>query len=285
MSALQNEALEKCCFSLSGGKWRKQLDYDDGKGNTYTLFQVNGKVGWSVDIENEGQINTESAGRLRNDPIYKIIEAELKAVDDMAEKLKEDNKSQIDNEETHNCVKQPPEPKNTTETWSVPSNKQRSPEKINYDDGLVAETLPAPMGMSGIVRPAVSAQQALAAWKEFQELKKYIIEPSDIQMINGKNHVKKSGWRKFATFYNLTDKIVEETRQDLGNGAFSWKIKVVCRAPNGRETEGVAICVSTEKKFAHPEHDVYTTCHTRAKNRCISDMIAAGEVSAEEMEA
>ncbi len=62
-------------------------------------------------------------------------------------------------------------------------------------------------------------------------------------------------------------------------------MKVVCTAPNGRQTEGVAICTSTEKKFAHPEHDVYTTCHTRAKNRAISDMIAAGEVSAEEMEA
>lgn len=173
-----------------------------------------------------------------------------------------------------------------TEKWSKPAPKKQ-PEQIPYDDGLEPALLPA-ITEIGIVRPAVTARQALAAWNEFQELKKYIIVSSDIQLINNKNHIKKSGWRKFATFYNLTDKIVEETRserEDLGKGAFQWKIKVLCTAPNGRQVEGVAICTSVEKKFAHPEHDVYTTCHTRSKNRAISDMIAAGEVSAEEMEA
>ena len=145
--------------------------------------------------------------------------------------------------------------------------------------------LPAPAGIGGIVRPAVSAAEALAAWREFQELKHAILSKSDVKKIQGKDFVVKSGWRKFATFYNLTDVIVDEQRQDLTNGEFLWKMKVVCTAPNGRKTEGVAICTSTEKKFSHPEHDVYTTCHTRAKNRAISDMIAAGEVSAEEMEA
>lgn len=145
-------------------------------------------------------------------------------------------------------------------------------------------TLPAPVGIGGIVRPAVSAQQALAAWREFQDLKKFIIEPSDIQVIQGKNFVKKSGWRKFATFYNLTDLIVEEKQVQMENGGYYWKIKVMCTAPNGRQTEGVGICSSTEKKFAHPEHDIYATAHTRSKNRAISDMIAAGDVSAEEVE-
>jgi hypothetical protein len=136
---------------------------------------------------------------------------------------------------------------------------------------------------SDIVRPAIDAQGALAVWKEFQDLKKLILEQSDIQVIQGKNFVKKSGWRKFATFYNLTDRIVEETRIQNDDRSFIWKIKVECKAPNGRVSEGVAMCSSAEKSGTRIEHDVYATAHTRAKNRAISDMVAAGEVSAEEM--
>jgi len=143
--------------------------------------------------------------------------------------------------------------------------------------------LPPAQGIGGIVRPAVSAREALAAWKEFQALKKMILEKSDLQRIGNKDFIKKSGWRKFATFYNLTDRITEETQVKSGSGYY-WKIKVVCIAPNGRTVEGVGICSSTERKFSHPEHDIYATAHTRAKNRATSDMIAAGEVSAEEVQ-
>ena len=144
-------------------------------------------------------------------------------------------------------------------------------------------TLPAVVGI-GIVRPAVSAMEAVAAWKEFQALKKAVLDPSDLHRIKDKDFIKKSGWRKFATFYNLTDKIVEEEKMQIDNTEYIWKIKVICTAANGRETEGVAMCSSKEKSGPRQMHDTYTTCHTRAKNRAISDMIAAGEVSAEEME-
>ena len=137
---------------------------------------------------------------------------------------------------------------------------------------------------SDIVRPAVSAQQAIAAWNEFQDLKRAILQPSDIKKIQGKDFMVKSAWRKFATFFNLNDKIVEEaqTPHSDGNG-WTWKIKVECMAPNGRITEGVGMCSTSERTFAHLEHDTYATAHTRAKNRAISDMVAAGEVSAEEV--
>ena len=135
-----------------------------------------------------------------------------------------------------------------------------------------------------IVRPAVSAQQAIAAWNEFQDLKKAILQPSDIKKIQGKDFMVKSAWRKFATFFNLNDKIVEETQTPHADGnGWTWKVKVECVAPNGRITEGVGMCSTSERTFAHLEHDTYATAHTRAKNRAISDMVAAGEVSAEEV--
>ena len=172
-------------------------------------------------------------------------------------------------------------------TWNEGGFNKMKSETQHIQDAVFEDVepanLPAPIGIRGIVRPAVSASEALAAWKEFQALKHCIIEKSDIQTIQGKPFIKKSGWRKFATFYNLTDKIVEETQIPIEKGGFYWKIKVVCTAPNGRQTEGVGMCSSLEKSGARQLHDVYTTAHTRSKNRAISDMIAAGEVSAEEM--
>ena len=38
------------------------------------------------------------------------------------------------------------------------------------------------------------------------------------------------------------------------------------------------------QRFSNPENDVRGTAHTRAKNRAISDLIGAGEVSAEEID-
>ena len=173
-------------------------------------------------------------------------------------------------------------------TPEQPDDAQTKPEPVPDEPTTHIDT---PTGAlvplsttSDIVRPVVSATQAIAAWKEFQDLQKAILEPSDIQRIQGKDFKKKSAWRKFATFFNLNDKIVEETQTPHQDGqGWTWKIKVICTAPNGRFTEGVGICSTSERTFAHLEHDTYATAHTRAKNRAISDMVAAGEVSAEEV--
>ena len=203
------------------------------------------RTAWSVDVLlKNGGVNTMPADAVKDEETIAKIKAELKALD--------------------NAI-----------------HGETTEEDVEFVDAELV-TLPAPVGVGGIVRPAVTAKEALAAWREFQQLKNSILSKSDLQSIGGKDFVKKSGWRKFATFYNLTDRIVEEKKEQV-DGGFQWKIKVICIAPNGRETEGVGICSSTERKFAHPEHDVYATAHTRSKNRAISDMIAAGEVSAEEL--
>jgi len=161
-----------------------------------------------------------------------------------------------------------------------PTEEWYQPEPIK-SVSVVEKT---PQSITGIVRPAVTAGEAATAWNEYIEMRKVILHQSDFQKIQDKDFIKKSGWRKFATFYNLTDTIEEEKRIKCNDGSFIWKIKVICTAPNGRQTEGVSMCSSKEKSGARIEHDVYSTAHTRAKNRAISDMIAAGEVSAEEVQ-
>ena len=135
-----------------------------------------------------------------------------------------------------------------------------------------------------VVRPLVTTEQAVEQWRLFEELKQSLLTDDDYATIQGKPYVKKSGFRKIAVFFGLSDSIISEDRVDRENGTFFWRIKVESRAPNGRTSVGVGICDSQERNFSHIEHDVYATAHTRAKNRAISDMVAGGLVSAEEMD-
>ena len=133
------------------------------------------------------------------------------------------------------------------------------------------------------VQPLFTPEQAAEALRKFERLKKEVLVRDDYQTIAGKQYIKKSGFRRIALCFNLSDKIVEQERTDREDGTFTWRIIVEARADNGRISSGVAICDSAERNFAHIEHDVYATAHTRAKNRAISDMVAGGIVSAEEM--
>ncbi len=135
------------------------------------------------------------------------------------------------------------------------------------------------------VKPLVTPEQAAEEWRAFEELKRRILKKDDYQPIGGKFFPKRSAFRKIAVYFGISDRIIEQERVDRDDGSFMWRIVVEARAPNGRVSTGVGICDSRERNFAHVEHDVYATAHTRAKNRAISDMVAGGVVSAEELDA
>jgi len=133
------------------------------------------------------------------------------------------------------------------------------------------------------VRPLLSPQAAAEAWNTFEELKKRLLKDADYQLISGRRAICKSGFRKLSVVFDISDRIIEQERTERPDDSFYWRIVVEVQAPNGRTCSGVGICDSREQKRAHVEHDVYATCHTRAKNRAISDMVAGGVVSAEEI--
>jgi hypothetical protein len=146
------------------------------------------------------------------------------------------------------------------------------------------ETMPAPAMM--LIEPAAEIEELRKHWQKIQELKKSILDKTDIAEIQGRTFVKRSGWRKMASAFAISDRILSKQLEDLGNGDFLWRIEVEAyHLKSGRSMTGVAVCSSTERKFAHPEHDVFAICFTRAANRAISDLIGLGEVSAEEIEA
>lgn len=152
----------------------------------------------------------------------------------------------------------------------------------------------------------VDVDAAEAFMKNYQDLVKALLDVEEDYQ-DGKK--KKSAWRKLATAFNISDEIVNEQLifDDVDGQIVTARYKVKAILPNGRSTIGVGVCsiydkiryTATKKydadtetpsnfelrgRFSNAEHDVPSTAHTRAKNRAISDLIGAGETSAEELE-
>lgn len=66
-----------------------------------------------------------------------------------------------------------------------------------------------------IVRPAVTVEEAIEAWKQYKELRRQIIEPSDVQRIGDREFLKKSYWRKLEKFFNLRVQLMEQSERSL----------------------------------------------------------------------
>lgn len=178
---------------------------------------------------------------------------------------------------------------------------------------MTSELAPRPIeGEYRIVRPLVSKEAALEAWTEYQELTRAILRASDFQTFREGGRegrfVKKSGWRRLATHYGISIELVDERlghehdakvcarvrfpdqmreERDCGCPVVFARYVVRAVAPNGRAVTAIGLCSTGEKnrRFVRQDHDIATTAYTRAANRAISDMIGAGEISAEEVRA
>lgn len=133
-----------------------------------------------------------------------------------------------------------------------------------------------------IVMPAVSTQKALEAWKAYEDLKAKVVTKNDVLQIQGKDFLKKSYWRKIATFFNLSLELISEDRQQNGS-FFNYRATYRAIAPNGRFVYGDGACSSDEKGLIKSEHNTRAIAHTRAFNRAVSNLVGGGEVSAEEV--
>ena len=138
----------------------------------------------------------------------------------------------------------------------------------------------------------------------YQELVEALLDKSDYQPSRTqdgiKNSKKKSAWRKLATAFNISDDVIEkEIIHDECHRIISARYEVKATLPNGRHGVGTGSASIYDKitkkdtveptpfelrqRFTNAEHDITSTAHTRAKSRAISDLIGAGEVSAEEL--
>jgi len=135
-----------------------------------------------------------------------------------------------------------------------------------------------------IVAPQLSVEEFKAYWEKFQQLKLQIIEKEDLVNIQGRDFVKKSGWRKLATLFNISTEILQQdVKYDVDGYVVCVITMVRATAPNGRFADGIGVCHYRERNFAHRNHDIISVSATRATNRAISDLVGCAEVSAEEV--
>ena len=146
---------------------------------------------------------------------------------------------------------------------------------------------PVPMEDNTAAISTVNVDQALAEWNAYQEITEKMLDETDYQVIKEKKYKKKSAWRKYARAFNINTEIISEDIVKTEKTGAVKEATFVVRAtlPNGRYADGWGNCSRGERGFAHPNHDIPATAMTRAQNRAIADLIGAGEVTADEIQA
>lgn len=129
---------------------------------------------------------------------------------------------------------------------------------------------------------AFQRQQALAA--AYDHACRSLIGPNDVQQEGGRTFKCKSAWRKLGRHFNISTEVLRSEREWLKDD-FLATVTVRAVAPWGQYTDAVGACCTDEESGRRTitVADAIATAETRATNRAISNLIAMGEVSAEEM--
>lgn len=129
---------------------------------------------------------------------------------------------------------------------------------------------------------ALRTQQQLAA--AYDKACTALIGPNDVQMDGNRSFKKKSAWRKLARHFGISTAVSGITKEDM-NGIFVATVTVRASGPWGQSAEAVGACGTDEAtgRRVITIADAIATAETRSTNRAISNLIAMGEVSAEEI--
>ena len=158
------------------------------------------------------------------------------------------------------------------------------------EERAIATTGPAGGSIVRILRPIAGVAEAVDAWNDYQKLCQALLTDEDYQGIQNKRFKKKSAWRKLGNVFGIsvvpTDKtLLRADPNDPTTPVVFAEFTVQATAPNGRTMGGWGACsIHEDRNFSKPDHDIPATAMTRAVNRAISDLVGAGEVSAEEVE-
>ncbi|GBD04338.1 hypothetical protein HRbin19_01651 [bacterium HR19] len=106
----------------------------------------------------------------------------------------------------------------------------------------------------------------------FQEIKKSVLKPEDVEMKNGREHIRFSGWLKLKTSLSLSSEIKLSERLETekeGKKVVIWRYIIRVSSKDGvfSEAEGVA---GTDEFDGKSENFISYTAYTRALGRAVS---------------
>jgi hypothetical protein len=137
---------------------------------------------------------------------------------------------------------------------------------------------------AAVGQAALSDQRRLA--QAFDEAVTALLKPEDVQAIEGRSFIKRSGWTRLARCFNVDVRIVSHAVQHSADGHIEATVICEAQAPWGQLSQEIGACSSRERRFARDRnvHAIVATASTRARNRCVANLIGAGAVSAEEID-
>ena len=193
----------------------------------------------------------------------------------------------------------PERPKEQEQTQ--PEEETKMKENTTDQQTAVQTTEP----QRGFLTAAVSLDDAIAAFDLYGKAKTRLLNDSDVLYIgtNGKPvhkdvegatpYIKKSGWRKMARFFGLSVDILGKekiwTEDAAGEKYYIWAYQIKVSHQCGAYVLAEGVCSSRDKFFTKggkvtaDETNVMLKAQTVGINRGISDLLGAGEVSAEEV--
>jgi hypothetical protein len=140
--------------------------------------------------------------------------------------------------------------------------------------------------LSGLLsQQGFKQQHALA--QVYDQVCLNLLGPNDVQKAQGREFKKKSAWRKLGRYFGISVECdpAESRFIPLQDGEWVAIAKARATAPWGQVWEDVGACGSDEQTGRRQltYADAISTAMTRASNRAVSNLIAMGEVSAEEV--
>ena len=138
--------------------------------------------------------------------------------------------------------------------------------------------------------PAMSIDETVSAFKEYQSLKKKLEGKGDFIKFGsgtGEKEAPTKQWRvKLSRYFGLCAEITKEwdTKEDNNSITYHKRARVT-HTKSGLFYEATGACNTGEKERdgAKKYHNAESHAETRAKNRVVFEFVGFGEVSAEEM--
>lgn len=190
-----------------------------------------------------------------------------------------------------------PEPDKAAGGAEKPERKEVTPEPVPVAEETTAKepAPPAVIPQAGGGLPIEADPEAAArAMQQFEAVKRAIVTREDVVKSQGKEYIRRSGFRKIALAYRISTQLLERRWERAGDAVIAYAAYRAV-APNGRFADGEGWCSLDEanvKRLAGSKgmagkqyHVAAAIAATRAINRAIADLIGGGQVSAEEVDA
>ncbi len=197
-------------------------------------------------------------------------------------------------------IKEKKEPKKLN---SYTEEKNNQPPVRVEETVIVGEETILPETKSIIItkefdRPLISVEEAIEAWKQYQDLINALMKEGDVYVIRGKKKATKQGYQKIARFFGYSSEVIREKKEIEISAKDIWKrlegrnvlvikkgepiiihkawMKVI--APTGRFATRGSACSSDERPFNKPYNDLPATAQTRAFKAAVDVLSGMGDL-------